>query len=265
MLTGKVALVTGGTSGIGKAVCETLSNAGASVCFTGRRVETGESIARQTGMRFFPCDNLDEQQIKAAVEDATSAAGRIDILVNNAGNRGPGADLEHISAEEFDETMGIHLRGAFLMMKAVIPQMKQRRTGVIVNIGSIASHRIGGHSSVYATAKAGLAQLTRWAAVELGEFGIRANSVSPGFIPTEIHAPANDGDDEEKSRRYADAMGSVFLAMQPLQHAGTSEDVARTVLHLASDEAAFITGTDIVIDGGLSLGRRKLLRPSRNM
>ncbi len=259
---GQVALVTGGTGGIGSAVCRALVAGGATVCFTGRNKERGERIANETGTHFIACDNVVESDVQACTEEVLGRFGGISILVNNAGNPGPGHSIETMPVEAFDETMGTHLRGAFLMTQAVIPAMRNRGGGAIINMGSIAGQRIGGHSMAYAVAKAGLAHFTRWAAVELGPDNIRVNCISPGFVSTEIHALAVAEPGRKNLSRYSEAIAPMFQTMQPLPHAGTVEDVAEAVVYLASDRSAFVTGTDLVIDGGLSLGRKVLIKPA---
>lgn len=259
---GQVALVTGGTGGIGSAVCESLVRQGATVCFTGRDAARGESVARTTGAHFIACDNLLESDVQACVNAVLERHGQISVLVNNAGNPGPGQPIEEMPVEAFDETMGTHLRGAFLMTRAVIPAMRARGGGAIVNMGSVAGHRIGGHSMAYAVAKAGLAHFTRWAAMELGPDGIRVNSISPGFVPTEIHALAVAGPGRGNLSRYSEAIAPMFRTMQPLSHTGTVQDIAEAVLYLAGPRSAFVTGSDLVIDGGLTLGKKLLMKPA---
>lgn len=263
-LAGKVALVTGGTSGIGRMICDRLAQEGAIVCFTGRRAEQGRAIAEAAGQRFFACDNTREDDIVGAVSRVRDDVGPIAILVNNAGNSGPGDALENISAEAFDETMDTHLRGSFLMLRSVIPQMRENGGGSIVNIGSVAGSRVGGHSPVYAMAKAGLAHLTRWAAMELGPDDIRVNSVSPGFIPTDIHGLVSGRKSKSDPAMVGEMMAGVFQSLQPLGITGSTADVAEAVVYLAGSRARFVTGIDLVVDGGLSLGRKALLRPSRS-
>ncbi|WP_417410568.1 SDR family NAD(P)-dependent oxidoreductase [Hoeflea sp.] len=259
---GQVALVTGGTGGIGSAVCKALVAAGATVCFTGRNQERGQRIAIETGTHFIACDNTVESDVQSCTDDILARFGAVSILVNNAGNPGPGHSIETMPVEAFDETIGIHLRGAFLMTRAVIPAMRKRGGGVIINIGSIAGHRVGGHSMAYAVAKAGLAHFTRWAAVELGPDNIRVNCISPGFVATDIHALAVAEPGRDNLSRYSEAIAPMFRTMQPLPHTGTVEDVAEAVVYLAGSCSAFVTGSDLVIDGGLSLGRKMLIKPA---
>ena len=259
---GQVALVTGGTGGIGSAVCKALVGEGVTVCFTGRDAGRGERIAQETGAHFIVCDNLLETEVQSCVDAVIERFGEISILVNNAGNPGTGHSIEEMPVEAFDETMGTHLRGAFLMTRAVIPAMRRRGGGAIVNMGSVAGHRIGGHSMAYAVAKAGLAHFTRWAAMELGPDQIRVNSISPGFVPTEIHALAVAEPGRGDLSKYSEAIAPMFRTMQPLPHAGTVQDIADAVLYLAGPRSAFVTGTDLVVDGGLTLGRKVLMKPA---
>ncbi|MCC0030395.1 MAG: SDR family oxidoreductase [Brucellaceae bacterium] len=262
-LAGKVALVTGGTSGIGRTICDRLAREGAVVCFTGRRAEQGRAIAEASGQHFFTCDNTSEDDIVSAAAKVRDEVGPVAILVNNAGNSGPGDALENITAEAYDETMDTHLRGSFLMVRSVIPQMRENGGGSIVNIGSVAGSRVGGHSPVYAMAKAGLSHLTRWAAMELGPDNIRVNSVSPGFIPTDIHGLVSGRKSKSDPALVGEMMAGVFQGLQPLGVRGSTADVAEAVVYLAGNRAKFVTGIDLVVDGGLSLGRKALLRPSR--
>jgi NAD(P)-dependent dehydrogenase (short-subunit alcohol dehydrogenase family) len=262
-LAGKVAIVTGGTSGIGRSICERFTAQGATVCFTGRRADLGAKIADETGTAFYKADNRSEDDLAGVIRTVREAHDRIDILVNNAGDTGPGARIEDIPVEDFDFTIQTHLRGAFLMTKHVIPAMRQAGGGAIVNMCSVAAHRVGGHSHIYSVAKAALIHFTRCTAMELGEYNIRVNSVSPGFIPTEIHMNGSTKGDDAARAKKIDVISNVFQSLQPLPRLGSVDDVSEAVMYLASDRAAFITGSDIVIDGGLSLGRQRLMRPSK--
>lgn len=261
-LTGKVALVTGGTSGIGAAIVSRLATAGADVAFTGRDLARGEAVAAATGARFIPADSTDEQSLRDAVDGAVdgAAADRLDILVNNAGNAGPMAALEAMAIADFDATLSVHLRGALIAMQAAVPWMRKAGGGSMVNISSVVAQRVGGHSPAYAVAKAGLSHLTRWAAMEFGRDGIRVNTVSPGFVPTPIHG-RSVGREGARADRVAEALIPAFTAMQALPQTGAVTDVADAVAYLAGPQAAFVTGADLVIDGGLSLGRKGLIRP----
>lgn len=263
-LSGLVALVTGGTNGIGRAICNALQDSGAKVAFTGRDADKGKRLEAETGQGFYSCDNRSPEQVMRCCNSVQDRFGPITILVNNAGNPGPGGNLEDIPVAEFDATWETHLRGAFVMTQAVIPQMKKAGGGSIINISSVAGQRVGGHSVAYAVSKAGLAHLSRWAAMELGEFMIRVNTVSPGFVATAIHGLAAGMNKEtENSERFDAMMRSVFRNLQPLGRDGETEDVSTLVVYLAGPRSGFVTGADFVIDGGLSLGRKTLLKPAQ--
>ncbi|MCB1481711.1 MAG: SDR family oxidoreductase [Rhodobiaceae bacterium] len=261
-LAGKTAIITGGTSGIGLALVRRFISEGANVCFTGRREALGADIASETGAAFVKADLRDTARIPAVIGTALEATGRVDILVNNAGDPGPVGALEDIALEDFDNTLAIHLRGAFAMTQAVIPHMKAQGSGVILNMGSITGVRIGGHSQVYAIAKAGMSHMSRAAAVELGPYGIRVNTLSPGYISTDIHGRAL-GRVNGEAHQFAEMLAPMFVAMQSIPRAGTVGDVADVAVFLSGDQASFITGVDLLVDGGLALGKPKGVMPAK--
>ncbi len=196
----------------------------------------------------------DAQRTLAA---ATAASGgRLDILVNNAGIAiGTGA-LETVDLADFDTTIAVHVRGALAHIKHAAPLMRAQRQGSIINITSVAGHRAGYSSSIsYGVAKAALLHLTRCAALELGEQGVRVNSISPGVIATGIFAKAA-GMDAAKAETTADTVKKALAGAQPIPRAGIPDDIAHAAVYLASDESTFVNGEDIVVDGGLIQGRR---------
>ena len=191
-----------------------------------------------------------------AVQAVHERFGRLDILVNNAGGPAKGGRLEELSLEAFDTAIAVHVRGALAHMKYAAPIMRGQRSGSIVNIGSIAGHRAGYSSSViYATAKAALIHLSRCAAMELGEDGVRVNSISPGAIATGIFGKAM-GLDHTEADKTAERIKVPFASMQAIPRSGIVDDIANAAVFLASDEAGFITAEDLVIDGGVIWGRR---------
>jgi NAD(P)-dependent dehydrogenase (short-subunit alcohol dehydrogenase family) len=255
-LEGKVALVTGGTSGIGRRIVERFVEEGAKVAFSGRRRSLGEEVAKASGAMFVEADVADENEARKSVEAVRERFGRLDILVNNAGGPAKGGRVEEISLEAFDLAIDVHVRGTLAHMKYAAPIMRAQRSGSIVNIGSIAGHRAGYSSSlIYATAKAAIIHMTRCVAMELGEDGVRVNSISPGAIATGIFGKAM-GLDHAEAEKTAERIKVPFASMQAIPRAGTVDDIANAVLFLASDEAGFITGEDVVIDGGVIWGRR---------
>jgi NAD(P)-dependent dehydrogenase (short-subunit alcohol dehydrogenase family) len=252
----KIILVTGGTSGIGRAIVESFVREGAIVSFTGRRAALGAEVARETGAEFIEADAALEADAARAIATAAAETGRLDVLVNNAGNALAAGRLESLDLAAFDQIMGVHVRGALAHIKHASPLMRAQAGGSIVNICSVAGHRSGYSSSInYAIAKAALLHLTRCAAMELGEDHVRVNSISPGGIATGVFGKAI-GVDAETADANADKVKGALAKMQAIPRAGLPEDIAKAALFLASDESGFVNGADIVVDGGLIGGRR---------
>lgn len=255
-LQGKVALVTGGTSGIGRRIVGRFRDEGAEVVFTGRRVALGREVADETGARFVEADAADEDDARRVIAEVLEAHGRIDVLVNNAGGPAPVGRIEELPLDGLDRTIAVHLRGALAHIKHAAPPMRAARRGSIINLGSIAGHRAGYSSSmIYSVAKAAVIHLTRCAAMELGEDGVRVNSVSPGVIATGIFGKAM-GLDDETADGTVEKVKQMTAGFQAIPRAGVTDDIAATALFLASDESGFINGEDIVVDGGIIWGRR---------
>jgi NAD(P)-dependent dehydrogenase (short-subunit alcohol dehydrogenase family) len=257
MLDGKVAIITGATSGIGRRAAELFVEEGARVVFTGRRRAEGEALANKLGDsgRFIAADAALENDWKRVVGETLQAYGRLDALFNNAGGPAPTGSITSITVEGFDAAMALLVRSVMLGMKHAGPVMMRQRSGSIINNGSVAAHRAGYSSSmVYSAAKAAVNQLSKCAAMELGEHGVRVNSVSPGAIATGIVAKAL-GMEAGKADQAADKLGEAFTRAQPIPRAGLPEDIAQCVAWLASDRSTFVNGIDIVVDGGMIGGR----------
>jgi len=255
-LEGKIALVTGGTSGIGHRIVERFAEEGAAVVFSGRRRGLGEEVARATGALFVEADVAKEEDARRSVAAARDRFGRLDILVNNAGGPAGGGRVEELSLEVFDRALAVHVRGALAHIKHAAPIMRGQGSGSIINIGSVAGHRAGYSSSlIYAVAKAALIHLSRCAAMELGEDGVRVNSISPGGIATGIFGKAAGLDDARAEKTVAQ-IKERFAKLQAIPRAGLTDDIAHAAVFLASDEAGFVNGEDLVVDGGLIWGRR---------
>ncbi|MGO1118546.1 SDR family NAD(P)-dependent oxidoreductase [Rhodovibrionaceae bacterium A322] len=255
-LAGKVALVTGATSGIGRRTVERFLEEGAQVAFTGRRAAVGADVAAATGATFIEADAGREEDAERAIKETHDRFGRLDILMNNAGAPAPGGRIETLPMDGFDKAIAVHVRGVLAHMKHATPLMKAQGSGSIINVGSVAAHRAGYTSSIiYALAKAAVVHLTRCAAMELGEDRVRVNSISPGGIATGIFGKAM-GLDPEKADQTAEKVEAALAGFQALPQAGLTQDIANAALYLASDESGFVNGEDIVVDGGLIWGRR---------
>jgi NAD(P)-dependent dehydrogenase (short-subunit alcohol dehydrogenase family) len=257
MLDGKVAIITGATSGIGARTAELFVEQGARVVFTGRRRPEGEALQRKLGKaaRFEQADATLEADWTRVLDQTLKAFGRLDCLFNNAGGPAPTGSITGIPVEGFDAAMALLVRSVMLGMKHAAPVMIKQRSGSIVNNGSIAAHLAGYSSSiVYAAAKAAVNHLSRGVAMELGEHNVRVNSVSPGLIATGI-MPKALGMEADKADKLVAELAPRYAKMQPIPRAGAPEDIAQCVLWLASEHSGFVNGTDIVVDGGMVSGR----------
>jgi len=256
-LEGKIAIVTGGTSGIGKRTVELFAEQGATVVIGARRAEEGEAIARALGANvvFRRTDVAVEADVKALIDFTVSRYGRLDALINNAGGPAPVGAIETIPYDGFQSAVNVLLGGVMLGMKHAAPVMTRQKSGSIVNVASVAGSRAGYSSSmIYSAAKAAVIHLTRCVAMQLGESGVRVNAVSPGGIATGIFGKAL-GLPTEQAEKTADAVKVALAKMQPIPRAGLPDDIAAAILYLASDEASFVNGHDLVVDGGLVGGR----------
>ncbi len=255
-LESKVAIVTGGTSGIGKRVIERYREEGAEVVFTGRRAALGQEVAAATGATFIEADAASEADAERVVKATLDAHGRVDVLMNNAGGPAVRGRIEEMPMDGVDAALSVHVRGAMAHIKHVAPAMRAAGQGSIINVGSIAGHRAGYTTSmIYAVAKAAVIHMTKCAAMELGEDGVRVNSISPGVIATGIFAKAM-GLDHDKAETMVEKIKEALPGMQAIPRARLTDDIANCAVYLGSDEAGFVNGEDIVIDGGLIWGRR---------
>jgi NAD(P)-dependent dehydrogenase (short-subunit alcohol dehydrogenase family) len=257
-LDGKVCIITGATSGIGRRTAEVFVAEGARVVIAGRREAEGEAVAAALGgaCDFLRTDVTDEAQVRALVEFTVAKHGRVDCLFNNAGGPAPPGGIESIPADGFDAAIATLLRSVLFGMKHVAPVMLGQRSGSIINNGSVAGQRAGLSSSlVYSAAKAAVIHLTRCVAMQLGEQYVRVNSISPGGIATGMFGKVA-GLPAEQAERTADTARAALAAMQPIPRAGLPDDVAQAAVFLASDASAFVNGHDLVVDGGLIGGQR---------
>ncbi len=256
-LQGKVAIVTGGTSGIGRRTVEVFTREGAWVLIAARREKEGRAIADSLGDKvdFLKTDVSRETDMKAMIDYALKRFGRLDCLFNNAGCPAPVGGIESIPLEGYEAAMAVLLGGVLLGMKHAAPVMKAQDSGSIINNGSVAGLRAGYSSSfVYAAAKAAVIHLTKCVAMELGENNVRVNSISPGGIATGIFGKAL-GLPTEKAEKTAETMKQALGQWQPIHRSGLVDDIAMAAVFLASDESTFVNGHDLVVDGGLIGGR----------
>jgi 3-oxoacyl-[acyl-carrier protein] reductase len=239
-LSGKVALVTGSTRGIGRAIAETLAGAGARVAVVGRDLPRAEAAAAEIGhgAKGFACDVSDTAQVSALVADVEAAFGTLDILVNNAGLTKDNV-IMRLKDEDWDAVIDANLRGAFASIRAASRGMMKRRSGRIINISSVVGVIGNRGQANYAASKAGLIGLTKSVAKELASRNILCNAVAPGFIATDMTAAL--GDEQRKA----------LESQIPLERLGNPGDIASAVAFLASDHAAYITGQVLVVDGGM--------------
>jgi len=241
-LTGKSALVTGASGGIGGEVAKALHAAGAKVALSGTRVEPLEKLAAELGERAFVCPaNLaDPASVEALPKAAIEAMGSVDILVNNAGITRDNLFMR-MSDEEWASVIDVNLTASFRLMRGVLRPMMKARWGRIVNITSVVGQTGNPGQGNYAAAKAGLTGMSKSLAYEVASRGITVNCVAPGFIATAMTDKLND---EQKAK---------ILTQIPAGRMGAAEEIAAAVLYLASPEAGYVTGTTLSVNGGMAM------------
>lgn len=247
-LDGRVALVTGGTRGLGLAIAEALGEAGATVVVTSEdEAQLAPSIATLSakGIKVsgFRCDVRDDDAQKSLIEALERDYGGLDILICNAGISSTLGSFIDVGMSDYESVMAINLRSILVLTQAAYPLLKRSGRGSVVLISSIAGVRGNALINAYAFAKAGLAQLARNLAVQWGPDGIRTNAIAPGFMVTELARPLLENAAFMQRR----------MAMTPLRRPGQPEEIGATALFLASDMASFITGQQLVVDGGTTI------------
>jgi NAD(P)-dependent dehydrogenase (short-subunit alcohol dehydrogenase family) len=251
-LDGKVVLITGGNSGIGRATAVLLAKEGAAVVLTGRNQERGEEVAKAINndggeAMFIRSDVRLADDCRQAVEQTLERFGRIDVLFNNAGVFHP-KTVPECTEEEWDETIDTSLKGAFLMSKYVLPWMIERGSGSIIHTSSGWGILGGDRAAAYCAAKGGLVVMAKAMAIDHGRDGIRVNCVCPGDVDTPMLAD----DAAKRGMLWEDYLAGA--SDRPLGRIGTAEEIARAVLFLASDDSSFVTGEALVVDGGGTAG-----------
>lgn len=241
-LTGKCALVTGASGGIGEAIAAALHAQGASVALSGTRREKLDEVAAKLGERshVLPCNLRDREQVANLVAQAEAALGHLDILVNNAGVTRDNLFMR-MKDEEWDDVIAINLTSSFILCRAALRNMMRRRTGRIINIASISGVVGNPGQGNYAASKAELVGMTKSLAREVASRGITANCIAPGFIET----PMTHGLNEKQTEAIAAAI--------PAGTFGKPEDIAAAAVYLASDEARYITGETLHVNGGMAM------------
>ena len=242
-LTGKTALVTGASGGIGGAIAKALHAQGAAVVLSGTRAEALEALKAELGARAFiaPCNLADKDSVEALVKNAEAAAGApIDILVNNAGITRDNLFLR-MKDEEWDQVIAVDLTAAFRLSRAVLRGMMKKRWGRIISITSVVGETGNPGQGNYAAAKAGLVGMTKSLAAEVASRNITVNAVAPGFIATAMTGALSDAQKEQIGARI------------PAGRMGTAQEIAAAVVYLSSEEAAYVTGATLQINGGMAM------------
>ncbi|MEZ5408212.1 MAG: glucose 1-dehydrogenase [Acidimicrobiales bacterium] len=250
-LDGKVAIITGGASGIGAGTVRRFVEEGAKVLITDLDAEKGEALASELGdaTAFLRTDVSQEEQVAAMIAEATDRWGRLDCLFNNAGFGGALGPISTTTIDDYDLTMDVLLKSVFLGMKHASPVMTAQGSGSIISTASVAGIRVGYAPHLYSVAKCAVIHLTKTVALELGEHNIRVNAICPGFIATPLAAGRPDADESQIQQ-----MREAGAASQVMGRVGEPRDIANMALFLASDESEWITGREFVVDGGFEAG-----------
>ena len=248
-LTGKVALITGSSRGIGKSIAECMVKQGAKVVISSRKADACTAVADETTAAggeavAIPCNIGRKEELQALVDGARDAFGRIDVLVCNAATNPVFGPMSDVSDEAYDKIMDTNVKSAFWLCNMALPEMAERGDGVAILISSIASMYGNRKLGIYGISKAAEQQLVRNLAVEWGPKGIRVNAIAPGLIRTDFARALWEDDDRRK----------MMETVTPLQRIGEPEDIGWLATYLASDGARFVTGQTIVADGGRTIG-----------
>lgn len=251
-LDGKVAIITGGASGIGAGTVRRFVNEGAKVLITDLDDDRGHALEAELGESagFLHTDVSKEEDVAAMMAEATDRWGRLDCLFNNAGFGGALGSIMNTSVDDYDLTMDVLLKSVFLGIKHAGPIMAEQGAGSIISTASVAGTRTGYAPHLYSVAKAAVIHLTKSVALELGESNVRVNAICPGFIATPLAAGRPDADEEQIQQMRESVDGS-----QVLRRMGEPTDIANMALFLASDESEWMTGQEWIVDGGFEAGR----------
>jgi NAD(P)-dependent dehydrogenase (short-subunit alcohol dehydrogenase family) len=256
-LAGKTAVVTGGASGLGRAMAELFVQEGASVVIADLDAGRGEALAARLGpaAAFRRTDVAEREQVHGLVDFAVGRFGGLDVMCNNAGT--PGQRFSRFLDDEltdFQRVMGINLFGVMVGSQCAARHMAAHGGGSIINTASIAGLVAGFGVLTYRASKAGVIQFSKSIAIDLAQYGVRVNCIAPGHIPTEMTSRVDAGMTPETAQRVREALDPVWLANQPLKQRGKAEYVARAALYLASDLSEGVTGMVLPVDGGITAG-----------
>jgi len=258
-LQDKVAIVTGAASGLGEATARMMVAEGASVLLADIADDKGQALADELGEQaaYLHCDVSIESDVAGLVDEAVSRHGQLDCMFNNAGVVGASGPIDELTVEEYELVQGVLLRSVFLGMKHAARVMKPRKSGVILSTTSIAGIEGGWGPHLYVAAKSAVVGLTRNVAAELATYGIRVVAIAPGKILSPMNAARIMGDPDD-----LEGLAAAFQSRTPLRgRVGVPEDVASAAVWLASDEAGFVSGTTIMVDGGLTTGSKENFGP----
>lgn len=255
-LAGKVAVVTGSSSGIGRAIARRFATEGATVYVADINTTGGEEtvdLIRQAGgnAEFAQCDVSDPDQVKATIDRAASEGGRLDVVVNNAGVGGGGKPAEDISVEDFQRTLAVNLSGPFYGCKFAIPHLRKQGGGSLINVSSVYGLIAAPKVAPYSASKGGVIMLTKQLAVDYSHENIRVNCICPGFVDTDLGGRRARMSPEDAAKAHA--AREAKAAMQPIGRQAQPEEMAGAAVFLASDDASFVVGSIMVVDGGESI------------
>ena len=264
-LDGKVAVITGGASGIGEGTVRLFAGEGAKVVIADVQDARGEKLAEELGTAtaFARTDVSQEDDVASAIDLAVRKFGRLDCMFNNAGFGGVSGPIEELDMAEYDQTMSVLLRGVFCGVKHAARVMKAQGSGSIVSTASVAGVGAIFGPHVYSAAKAAVVHMSKTLAVELGPFGVRINAICPGGIATPIFGKGL-GLSAEQADATVDFMRAALANSQPIRRSGVPNDIAEAALWLASDASSFVTGHALVVDGGITLSPGGVFGGDRN-